>query len=829
MLTLFRWLLRIATALVVLSVVVVVGVYYFLSRSLPDYDATWQVRGVSGTVEIARNTWAVPHVFGPTDADVFFGLGFAHAQDRLWQMTILRRTVQGRLSEVFGERTVRTDELMRRLDLYTLAQESVAVQDNDTLSALDAYARGVNAWINLVNERALGRGAPEYFLFPGEIGLWQPADSIAIVKLMAVQLSGHLENEVRRARLSALIGEERTVDLMPGDPSAGMAALPDFASLFPSLGESQLAMAPSVPGQDPGEALSPFNSIEMAGASNAWAAGVLRSANGGTLLANDPHLPFAAPSIWYLARLDLTSGAVTGGTIPGIPVVLVGRSEALGWGLTTAYLDDQDLFLEELNPENPQEYRTPDGWTAFETRRSIITVANSDPVTITLRWSENGPILPGTHYSLAAVTPPGHVAALSWTALAGDDTSMSAAIGLMRAQNVDEAIATMEQYVAPAQNLTLIDRDHIAMQMIGRMPRRDADSPTRGMMPAPGADPAARWDGFFPYEANPRFVDPETGLLGNTNNKPLDRPFPLHVSFNWGDTVRIQRWVRLMRQRSVHTRESFIEAQLDTVSQAARLLLPLVGAELWFQGEPAQPGSSESQRQLALQLLADWNGEMSEHLPEPLIYAAWMRELQFRLIRDELGPSVDMFTHMEPEFLERVFRNTDGAGVWCDVIQSAVVETCVDIARTALDAALLELTRTYGPAIESWRWGDAHQATHDHPVLGDVPILRHFVNIRQSTSGGDHTLMRGRTAGGPPGTREPFLNVHGAGYRGVYDMADPEASVFIISTGESGHPLSRHYDDLGVLWRRGEYIPMTLDPDLARAGGVGITRLEPRQ
>ncbi|MCA2011373.1 penicillin acylase family protein [Cereibacter sphaeroides] len=828
MLTLFRWLLRVATALVVLSVVIVVGVYYFLSRSIPDYDANWSVRGISGEVEIARNTWAVPHIFGPTDADVFFGLGFAHAQDRLWQMTILRRTVQGRLSEVFGERTIRTDELMRRLDLYTLAQQSAEVQDNDTTMALDAYARGVNAWINLVNERALGRGAPEYFLFPGEIGLWQPADSIAIVKLMAVQLSGHIENEVQHARLSALIGEERTRDLMHQDDTPGLAALPDFASLFPTLTDSQLAMAPSVPGMAPGEEMTPFRSWAMAGASNAFAAATSRSANGGTLLANDPHLPFSAPSIWYLARLQLSTGGVTGGTIPGIPAILAGRSETLGWGLTTAYLDDQDLFMEEVNPENSQQYRTPDGWADFETRRSIIYVADADPVTITTRWSENGPILPGSHYSLAAITPPGHVAALSWTALAGDDTSMSAAIGIMRAQSVDEAIAAGEAYVAPAQNLTLIDREHIAMQMIGRMPRRSADSPTQGRMPSPGADPAARWDGFFPYSSNPRFLDPETGLLGNTNNKPLDRPFPLHVSFDWGDTVRIQRWIRLMRQRTVHTRESFIEAQLDTVSQAARTLLPLVGAELWFQGDAAEPGTPEAQRQLALQMLADWNGEMSEHLPEPLIYAAWMRELQFRLIRDELGPTADTFTHMEPQFLSRVFRNEDGAGVWCDVVQSAVVESCVDIARTALDAALLELSRSYGPAIESWRWGDAHQATHDHPVLGEVPLLRHFVNIRQSTSGGDNTLLRGLTRGGPPGAPEPFLNVHGAGYRGVYDMADPEASVFIVSTGESGHPLSRHYDDLGVLWRRGEYIPMTLDPDLARAGGVGVTRLEPR-
>jgi len=226
-------------------------------------------------------------------------------------------------------------------------------------------------------------------------------------------------------------------------------------------------------------------------------------------------------------------------------------------------------------------------------------------------------------------------------------------------------------------------------------------------------------------------------------------------------------------------------------------------------------------------MLADWNGEMNEHLPEPLIYAAWMRELQFRLIRDRLGPLAESFGHLEPLFIERVFTNRGGAAEWCDVIQSAVVETCADMARLSLDAALVWLAQRYGPNLESWRWGDAHQATHDHQVLGDVPILRHFVNIRQSTSGGSHTLMRGQTRGGPSTEPDPFLNVHGAGYRGVYDLADPDASVFITSTGQSGHPLSRHFDDLGVLWRRGEYIPMTLDPDLARAGGVGITRLVP--
>lgn len=201
-----------------------------------------------------------------------------------------------------------------------------------------------------------------------------------------------------------------------------------------------------------------------------------------------------------------------------------------------------------------------------------------------------------------------------------------------------------------------------------------------------------------------------------------------------------------------------------------------------------------------------------------------MRQVQDRLMRDEVGPLADAFSHVEPLFIDRVYRNEGGASVWCDVIQSAAVETCTDIARVALDAALLELSERYGPNIESWRWGDAHQAAHDHPVLGDVPVLRYFVNIRQSTSGGDTTLMRGRTRGEGPA---PWTNVHAGAYRGVYDFADPDSSVFIISTGQSGHPLSRFYDDLSELWRRGEYIPMSLDPELARAAAVGDMILTP--
>ncbi|MCB5197919.1 penicillin acylase family protein [Loktanella sp. TSTF-M6] len=816
----FRWLLRIATGLFVLFVAAVTLIWYFASRSLPDYEGNFAVAGISAPVEIVRDNAAVPHIFGETDADTFYALGYVHAQDRLWQMTMLRRTAQGRLSELFGQRTVSIDNLLRRLDLYNLAVSSVQAQDAQTMDALNAYAAGVNAWLAEINSGARGRGAPEMWVFNHAIAPWQPADSLAVLKLMALQLSGQADYEVLRARTSLMLPNARLSDILPDDPSSGVAALPEYSAM---VGDLPQPTSGTRVYDDP---LSPLKSHELSGASNAWAAGLTRSAAGSTLLANDPHLGLTAPTIWYLTRLQLETGDVIGATIPGLPVVLSGRSADVGWGVTTAYVDDQDIHLEQINPDNANQYRTPDGWADFRSRDSIIRIKGAPAITLRLRWTENGPVLPGDVFDVGSVTPPGHVAALSWTALSDRDTSVSAAMAMMRARTVEGAIDAAEDYLAPAQNLTLADRTDVAMKTIGMIPRRDPMHISRGRLPAYGYLPENRWQGRMPYADNPEFVAPEGGILGNTNNKTVDRPFPNHVSYRWGDTQRINRWRRLMQSRQVHTRDSFIEAQLDTVSFTARALLPLIGADLWFTGEAAADGTPERRRQIALTLLANWNGEMNEHLPEPLIYAAWLRALQTRLIQDDLGPLATEFTHVDPVFVERVFRDVDGASAWCDVIQSAPVETCTDMARLALDDALQWIDDSFGTNLETLRWGDVHQATHDHPTLGGVPVLQWFVNIRQSTSGGDNTLMRGRTAGEGA---NPFRNVHAAGYRGVYDFADPDSSVFVTATGQSGHFLSRYYDNLGELWRRGEYIPMSLDPALARGAALGVMTLVPQQ
>ena len=814
----FRWLVRIAGTMILAGALAVTLIVWFASRSLPDYDDTLEVAGLSAPLEIVRDNANIPHIFGETDADVFFGLGYAHAQDRLWQMLMLRRTVNGKLSELFGARTLPTDRLMRRLDLDGAAAASVRALDDDTRAALDAYSRGVNAWLAEVNAGARGRGAPEMWLFNHALSPWTPADSVAVVKLMALQLNAQIEDEVLRARVSLLLEPERVADIMPDAPGAGVAALPRFSSLIEEVPVDYAFARPE------DDALFPVQRRGFGGASNAWAAGITRSAAGATLLANDPHLGLTAPSIWYLARLELSTGGVIGGTIPGVPLVLTGRSADLGWGITAAYVDDTDIHVEEVNPSNAGEYRTPDGWRPFRNQDSIVEVRDGVAETLRLQWTENGPVLSPDMFDLGTIRPPGHVTTISWTALSREDTSVEAGLRLMRAASVAEAVEAMEGFVAPALNVVLADRTRIGMKTVGHVPRRDPAHQSEGRIPTYGYLAENRWQGVMDYASNPAFMAPAGGIVGNTNNKIIDQPFPEHLSFTWGDTQRINRWRFLMQQRGVHTRESFIETQLDTVSFTARSLLPLIGAELWFTGEAAPEGTPERRRERALQLLAEWNGEMNEHLPEPLIYAAWVRALQDRLIRDELGPLSRAFLHVEPVFIERVYRDVDGAAAWCDVLQSAPTESCVDIARMALDDALVFLDETYGAALDSLRWGDAHEAVHEHPVLGEVPVLEWFVNIRQSTSGGDQTLMRGLTRGGQVA---PFENVHAAGFRAVFDFADPDSSVFITATGQSGHFLSRHYDDMGELWRRGEYIPMSLDPALARAAAVGVTRLLP--
>ncbi|MFV0476105.1 MAG: penicillin acylase family protein [Pikeienuella sp.] len=825
--TLFRALLWLVGGLLALALTAAGLGYYLLSRSQPVYEGEYTLDGLARDVEIVRDANAVPHIYAKTEEDAYFAMGLVHAQERLWQMELSRRGAQGRLAEIFGPAALALDRNLRALDLQNLAQASLKHQSPETIRALEAYAAGVNAWIGVVNEDALGRGAPEFFLFDEGLAPWTPADSLAILKVMALRLTNAAEMETRRAKLLRILTPDQLEDIFPLYPDPGMLALPAFAEAYPGLTMPDGSQRAESGAEDAAAALAElfFPPARRAGASNVWAVDGRRTATGAPLLANDPHLWLSAPSVWMLMHVEFPGNGVIGGTLAGAPAVLVGRNRSIAWGLTTAGIDDQDIYIEKLNPENPAEYLTPEGWAPMRSRRETIRVKGAPEEALTLRWTRHGPVPPPDLYDLGAVTPEGHVAALAWTALSAEDRSLEAALELMRATTVEEAARAGEMVLAPGQNVAVADRNGVGIFVTGRPPKRRADSRSRGRLPSLGWIPANDWEGLGDGASTPRSIRPRSGVVANANNRSTNAAFPDHLSFDWEAPYRIRRIEQKLNAREFHTSDSFIELQNDTVSEMARAVLPLVASDLWWTRDEAVGDARGDRREAALKMLGAWNGEMSEHSPEPLIFAAWMRALTRRVTADELGESFPEIEGARPLFIERVFYDVDGAGRWCDIDKTRRVETCAEISKLALDDALDELVAAYGADIAAWRWGEAHRARHLATPLGLRWPFDLLVNIEHETSGGDYTVQRAQTLGQGP---EPYMNAHAAGYRAVYDFADLDRSVFIISTGESGHPLSRHYDDLAELWRVGEYIPMSMAESDIRAGALGSMRLSPR-
>jgi len=800
-------------------IILTLGVlYYFSSKSLPDYTGNFKVLGITNPVEIVRTEHNIPHIFGTSDSDVFFALGYVHAQDRLWQMTNLRRVAQGRLSEIYGNETIEIDELMRRFDLYDLASNSLPFQDQQTIEALEAYARGVNTHLNSVNSIWRGKGAPEFLLFRSPIHPWTPIDSLAILNLQAVRLASHLENEILGQRILSKLGPEKLKTILPDAYSPNLIPFGNSSTLEIDGGENEVQSEEDVDGLNIGEVLG------FGGGSNAWVVSPEKTVNGKAILASDPHLGLSVPSIWYLARLELSNGGVIGASIPGVPAIIAGRSSHLAWGITFANIDDQDLYFEKLDPTNDNRYLTPTGFRNFRNRLSDIEVKGQAlPTTIQLSWSENGPVIPKKFYNLKSIVPDGHVASLAWTLFEPQNTSLSAAIGLMKAATIDDGLQHMGKAHTPGLNFFISDGDNIAYQLVGKSPLRSSFHETEGRLPSAGWKYRNRWYGSIPYEDMPRIINPSTGYLANTNNKPVDQEYPHHLSFSWNDTKRYKRLNNILTTRPIHSKQSTIQTQIDIVSETARTLVPLFSRGMGHL-IGANPADEQSALKIdALGLLNDWVGDMDQDKAQPLIYSQWLVSI-FRLItQDELGTIYEDYSYPDADFLERVFRDIDGASSWCDFIQTERVEDCDTIASLALDDTLRALVTSYGEDISLWKWGAAHQINHDHTPLGSAPLMS-WLNIRYPGSGSIDTLNRSSPSGEFP---DIFSSDHGAGYRGVYDFSNLDESEFIIATGQSGHPLSQYYDDLSRHFAQNKYLRMSLNPDLARSNSIGTTTLQP--
>ena len=768
---------KIVLGVILALAVVAAGAWVYLHESLPKLDGEASARGLGAAVEVVRDREGVPHLFAQSERDGWFAMGYVHAQDRLWQMEFQRRVVQGRLSEFLGERSYDVDRLMRTLGMARMAERIVARLDGDTLSCLEAYAAGVNAF--LASDPVL---PVEFQVLRVKFEPWRPADTMGWLLVMAWDLSTNWRVELGRLRFAAKLGRERASELLPPYPGDAPWTVPDFKALYAEVDPTAGAL------------LAAFPSREESVGSNNWVVSGARSESGKPLLANDPHLGLQAPALWYLAHLATPEGNIVGATLPGVPFIVLGRNDHLAWSFTTTNSDTQDLFVERVAPNDPESYLTPKGKARFEVREEIIRVSGEER-RIRVRTTRHGPVISDAVKSAGEAAPKGHVLALSWAALTEENAVARAGLMLNRARTRDQFVAALRDFHAPHQNVVFAHRDgQIGFVAPALVPVRRADNEAMGRVPVPGWDAKYDWQGFIPHDRMPAVHDPASGRIVTANNKITPPGYKPFISVDWFPPYRADRIEELLAAQPKHSLDSFARMQADATSRLARELLPALNA--------AKPKTDAGKR--AQQVLAGWKGEMGAGLAAPLVFAAWYRELTRLVYADELGDALFKDSwEMRASFMIAVMKAERGYERWCDDVKTPEREGCAAQAALAFDKAAVDLEKRFG-APQNWRWGVAHPAAGDHRPFGFAPVIARFFNVAPETSGDAYAINVGHFF--IRDEARPFANRHAPSLRALYDLADLERSRFMHSTGQSGNVLSPWYASFAERWAKVEYI-----------------------
>ncbi len=750
------------------------GALLYLRMSLPRIDGEIEARALAHPVQVVRDPEGVPHIYAKTAREGWYAVGFVHAQDRLWQMEFQRRVVQGRLAEFLGERAYDVDRLMRTLGIARMAARIVDRLDEETKANVQAYADGVNAF--LATRPVL---PVEFQAFRMQPEPWTPADTMGWLLVMAWDLSTNWRMELARMRFAAHLGPERAGEILPPYPGDVPKPLPDFRTLYRNAQPAVQALAQAFPPE--GEAIG----------SNSWAVAGSRSETGKPLLANDPHLGLQAPALWYFVHLSSPEGNVVGGTLPGVPFVVLGRNDELAWSMTTTNSDTQDLFVERVVPGDPSRYATPTGSAKFEEREEVIRVGKEER-RIRVRSTRHGPVISDAVAAAADAAPAGYVIAVQWAALTERNTVLRAGFAMNRARDRAAFVEALRDFSAPHQNVVFADRQgHIGFIAPALVPVRRADNEAMGRIPVPGWDAKYDWQGMLRFEQMPRVMDPASGRLVTANNKITPPGYKPFLSVDWFPPFRADRIEELLAERPRHSLDSFAAMQADAQSRLARDMLPFALA--------ARPATEAGRRERAL--LEGWNGDMRAGSAAPLAFAGWYRELTRLVYADELGALFPESWDLRASFMIAVMRGDNGEERWCDDVDTSAVETCAQQAARAFDRAAPDLERRFGG---DWRWGRAHYADGMHRPFGFVPWLAPIFNVRPESSGDTYSVNVGHFH--IRDEQRPFASRHAPSMRAIYDLADLDRSRFMHSTGQSGNVFSPWYASFAERWARVQYI-----------------------
>jgi penicillin amidase len=816
-----RWIKRLLKLLVVLLVAALATAAFYAQRSLPQMNGRLQLGGLVGPVQVHRDASDVTHILASRPADAWKAMGYVHAQERGWQLEFNRRVMRGSLSEVMGPATLETDKLMRTLGIRQAAQRQWEGLPPDARLALQAYSDGVNAFFANRSQVL----SPEFILLgvdPAEDArtgrYWDPLDSVGWSLMMALDLGGNWGNEF--ARLVALqnIDTPALWELFPPYPGERPAATADLAALYRGLDlyrptPATTSAAENEPqdmaariGRDMERWTRELGNIEGKGSNN-WVVSGARSQTGMPLLANDPHLGLSAPAIWYFARLQAPDADgikgmdVIGATLPGAPFVVLGRTAQVAWGFTNTGPDVQDLYIEQINPANPAQYRVPGStaepvWANFNLRMETIRVKGQPDVSHMVRSTRHGPVLSDAQARHGEVMDTRKfVLALRWTALDADNRNVVATLESNRAQSVADLTKAFADFHAPMQNALMADGSGvIAYKAVGKVPVRSPDNDIRGVAPAPGWEARYDWVGWLPFEDTPQDAG-ERGWIATANQRIHAADYPHFITQDWAPPYRQERIEALLEATPQHTVASFQAMHGDLHSAATVRLLP------FLQKTPSShPLAAAAQTQLK-----DFSGEMRAELAAPLIYTAWVDAFTRQVVGERLGQP-----RFESLYGKRLFRNAvEGIlerndKAWCGAAGCEAAST------RALNRALDQLQKTHGDDLAAWRWADAHPAISLHRPLSNVKALAPFFEVRTPTGGDPFTVNVGQYH--LDKLDAPFANRHAASLRAIYDLADMDNSRFIYQTGQSGNVFSSRYRDMSKTWGSVGYRALSMKP-----------------
>lgn len=805
--------LKIFTGIFVVIVLILIFSFFFVNRivkkSYPKTEGDISIKGIKSEVKIYRDDFGIPYIEATNEDDLFFALGFVHAQDRLFQMDITRRAGMGRLSEILGTKAIDFDLMFKTTSFNDIARRLYENASPEIKRICKSYTDGINAYLDF----AAGNYSIEFDLLNYQPEKWEPYQVYLIARLTAWELNLGWWVDVVYAQLQKKLSEEKLIQLIPDYPSDAPTIIQSKAKQESknsalSLNRPEFRYSDEIVDQ-----LSRYFSVninarkflgfnETYSGSNSWAISSKLSESGKPILANDPHLMYSVPSKWYIVSLNSPTLKVSGVTIPGSPSVVIGKNEKIAWGLTNLMLDDCDLFIEKLDSTGTK-YFFNNEWKNLEVKYDTIKIKDSTDIVIEIKSTHRGLLIQFANKFLAK-SKFSEAISMKWTGFEVSDELLTF-YKINKAQNYKEFREALRTFNCPAQNFLCADVEgNIFYKAGGKIPLRNYSN---FLFPLDGTNSLSDWNSYLSFDLLPEVLNPEIGFIA-TNNNPPSFDFKNIVGNLWEPHSRAERINQLLKSKSKFDVEDFEKFQMDIISPYAKNISTHIVKAF------ANVNIKNHNLKRAVELFQNWDGRLRKYDPLSLVYNVFLIKLMENTFKDEMGDELYkqfLFVGNVPlRVIYQLLNNNypDSISVF-DNLETDKIETKDEIIRVSLAQSISQLEKDFGENFSDWSWGNVHQVRFKHLFSGQNKIIDKLIDIGPYPIGGDQTTLLNTSFK----YYEPFENYLGPSMRQIVDLSNINNSLIIITSGQSEHIGNKNYKDQSLMWLSGDYINLNTNKE----------------